>query len=295
MKKLGRILLIALNVVIIGYIAYGTYYYFAQTGMIFPAEQALLPADGVREQYPEIREFWPEADGDRVEAWYLPPTGGWPGLSRNPDIADSAPASGVAGLQAPLLVVAHGNKNVIDDWPEQLDVPREAGWGVLLVEYPGFGRSPGVPGQRAITALYAAAYDSVLAWGVADTSRVVAVGRSLGGGVACAFSQVRETDALILISTFTSVRSFAADYGLPGFLVAHPFDNEAVLREYSHPVLLIHSTDDTVVPYDHALALTAACATDTLITRHNDGHDTLQGHYDEFWREAGMAFLRTIR
>ncbi|MCB2212509.1 hypothetical protein KQI52_10395 [bacterium] len=286
MKNLGHILLIALNVAIIGYIAYGVYYYFAQTGMIFPAEQALLPT-GVREQYPEIRAFWPEADGDRVEAWYLPPVVDEPALDViDPDREPIFPA--------PLLVVAHGNKNVIDDWPEQLDVPRAAGWGVLLVEYPGYGRSPGTPSQRVITALYAAAYDSVLAWGVADTSRVVAVGRSLGGGVACAFSQVRETDALILISTFTSVRSFAADYGLPGFLVAHPFDNEAVLREYSHPVLLIHSDDDTVVPYDHALALTAASATDTLITRHNDGHDTLQGFYDEFWRETGMPFLGEV-
>lgn len=281
-----RVFIFVLAIAIVGYVAYGAFYYVSQDGIIFPAEDAPT-YEGVREAYPEIREFWPEADGVRVEAWYLRP------LFHDSPLDEYDPAEDTRG-PAPLLVVAHGNATLIDLWPQQVDVVREAGWGVLLVEFPGYGRSPGQPGEDIITKLTVAAFDSVVAWGVADTSRVVGVGRSLGAGVIADFALERNTDALILVSSFTSVRAFAKDYWLPGFLVKHPFDVEAVLRAYDKPVMLVHATDDTKVPYSHSVRLSEVCATDTLVTRDTDGHDTLQGHWNEFWRETGLAFLARV-
>jgi uncharacterized protein len=285
--KLKKTLITTLTVLVACYIAYATIYYFAQTAMIFQAEKAneKMMVYSVHDQYPGIRVFWPEADGQTVEAWYLPPVYYDPILDEYiPEIHDRGPA--------PLMVVGHGNAALIDDWPGQLTEVREAGMGVLLVEYPGYGRSSGTPGQKIITQLFAAAFDSVVSWSVADTNKVVALGRSLGGGVACAFAADHKTEALILVSTFTSVRSFSTDYGLPGFIVKHPFDNEAVLRVYDKPVLLVHATGDWKIPYKHAIALSEVSQTDTLITRENDGHDTLQGHWREFWDETGLPFLR---
>ncbi len=283
--NIRRTVVYTVAVIALVYVAYGIFYYFAQTGMIFQASKAPTH-EGVREAYPAIREFWPEADGVRVEAWYLPPIFDDTPLDvYDPAIHNRDPA--------PMLIISHGNATLIDLWPSQVGPVREAGFGVLLVEYPGYGRSPGKPGQAIITKLFAAAFDTVVAWGVADTSRVVVMGRSLGGGVACQFVAGHETEALILISTFTSVRDFSTDYLLPGFVVRHPFDNEAVLREYDKPVMLVHATDDWKVPYDHAVRLSEASLTDTLIT-HNDGeHDMLQGQWPEFWRDTGLEFITT--
>jgi hypothetical protein len=45
----------------------------------------------------------------------------------------------------PLVIFAHGNTALIDDWLTALDGFRQRGVGVLLVEYPGYGRSTGTP------------------------------------------------------------------------------------------------------------------------------------------------------
>src|SRR5262245_61077849 len=69
---------------------------------------------------------WIEVPGARVEAWYLPPLG---------------IAAGPAGA----VVFAHGNGETIDAWPRELENFRALGLGVLLIEYPGYGRSSGEP------------------------------------------------------------------------------------------------------------------------------------------------------
>jgi uncharacterized protein len=52
----------------------------------------------------------------------------------------------------PLVIFAHGNGEVIDYWTEALDGFRERNVGVLLVEYPGYGRSGGTPSEGSIGA-----------------------------------------------------------------------------------------------------------------------------------------------
>ena len=69
-----------------------------------------------------MEQIWLNTSFGRVEAWYLP-------------AIEPAPE------RAPLLLFAHGNGELIDYWPEEFDEPRRWGAGVLLVEYPGYGRS----------------------------------------------------------------------------------------------------------------------------------------------------------
>ena len=54
----------------------------------------------------------------------------------------------------------------------------------------------------------------------------------------------RPSAALVLMSTFTSVRAMAARYYLPGILVSDPFDTLAVVEHYPNPILLIHGSQD---------------------------------------------------
>ena len=79
---------------------------------------------------------------------------------------------------------AHGNAELIDYWPEEFDEPRRWGAGVLLVEYPGYGRSDGAPSQDSITESMLAAYDWARQHADVDASRIIPYGRSLGGGAA---------------------------------------------------------------------------------------------------------------
>ena len=171
-----------------------------------------------------------------TEAWYLP--------------AGSGPA--------PVLLFAHGNAELIDDWAPVLAPLRDWGLALMLVEYPGYGRSRGSPSQHSITAAMRAAADWLIARPEIDAKRMVGYGRSLGGGAICALAGERELSAIVLESSFTRVADLARRFGLFGPLIRDPFDNVAQLRQFAGPVLILHGRADTLIPPDHARGLQAA-------------------------------------
>ena len=147
------------------------------------------------------------------------------------------------------------------------------GVGVLLLEYPGYGRSEGVPTQRSITEAAVRAFDRLVALPEVDPARVIGLGRSLGGGVVCSLARERELAALVLQSSFTRTAAFAGRFLFPPFLVRDPFDNLQVVRQFRGPVLVVHGTEDEVVPYQHGERLSEAASRGTLVSypcAHND-------------------------
>lgn len=207
----------------------------------------------------------------RSVAWFMPP------LRRRP------------GERRPLVVFFHGNGEVIDYLPEQAEGFRGMGVGVLLVEYPGFGRSPGKPGEESITETAVAAYDAVLRREEVDPLRVVLFGRSLGGGAACALAARRPSAALILQSTFSSTRALARSFLVPGFLVRDVFDNGALLAAYRQPVLLFHGSRDATIPPEHSRRLQRLAPHARLVEFDCD-HNDFPPDWHEFYRVIA-AFL----
>jgi hypothetical protein len=210
----------------------------AQRAVLFPGSFG-VPGAGADPARYGGRAVWLEHAGGRSEAWLLP-------------------GARAAGEPAPLLVYAHGNGELIDPWAGEFETPRGWGVSVLLVEYPGYGRSPGRPAQASVEAAMSAAYDWAAAEPGVDPRRIVAFGRSLGGGAACALARERAVAALVLESTFSSVRELARGLGFPAFLVRDPFDNLAVVRGFSGPVLLLHGERDASIPPAHAESLQRA-------------------------------------
>ena len=206
------------------------------------------------------------------EAWFMPP------LKRE------------MGERRPLVIFFHGNGEVIDYLPEQAEGFRELGAGVLLVEYPGFGRSTGEPSEKSITGTAVAAYDAVLKREEVDPERIVIFGRSLGGGAACALAARRPSAALILQSTFTSTRPFARNYLAPGFLIRDAFDNSKVVSRYRQPILLFHGSSDTIVPAEHSRML-QQLAPHARLVEFPCGHNDFPPDWREFYRLIAV-FLR---
>jgi hypothetical protein len=170
-------------------------------------------------------------------------------------------------------VYAHGNGELIDHWLHEFEALRARGISVLLVEYPGYGRSSGIPSERSITGAFTAAYDWAAAQPHVDARRIIGHGRSLGGGAICALARERALAALVLESTFTSIREQVRRYGVPGFLVRDPFDNLARVREFEGPVLVLHGERDTSIPVDQGRALHGAARASelhVLACGHND-------------------------
>ena len=87
------------------------------------------------------------------------------------------------------------------------------------------------------------------------------------------------------MSCFTSVRSFAIRYLAPSFLIRDPFDNLAVVRDYSGPVLVIHGRIDEIIPFGHGKALHAAARNGKMIA-YEAGHNDCPPDWAVFWRDV---------
>jgi len=211
-------------------------------GAAFAAQRALLfprpGLAGVPSRPPDVVQVWLATSAGRVEAWYLPPR--------------------TAETRAPVVIYFHGNAELIDFLPADFDEPRSWGLGVLLVEFPGYGRSEGAPSQASITLTALAAFDWTQQQAYVDPARVVAYGRSLGGAAATILASSRNSTALVLESTFTSVRRFAHGLLVPEFIVRDPFDSLSLLATYRGPALILHGERDEIVPFDHGQQLARA-------------------------------------
>lgn len=256
------------------YIAYCGLLFLLQRRLMFP--RGMIPAptsSGPR--MPGLEKIWLNIESGRVEAWYVPP------------------AAGASAGPAPAVIFGHGNGELIDFWPEELSGFTRLGLALLLVEYPGYGRSAGSPSQKSITETFVSAYDVLSSRPDVDPSRIVLFGRSLGGGAVCALAAARPSAALILMSAFTSARSFAKRYLAPSFLVRDPFDNLAVIKNYTKPVLILHGRSDTVIPFSHGIELYKAAKHGKLIP-YEAGHNDCPPDWKVFWQQI-RSFLHGIK
>jgi uncharacterized protein len=155
---------------------------------------------------------------------------------------------------APALLYLHGNDLNIAGNIEHVVPLRRMGFSVLLVDYRGYGKSGG--GFPSESQVYE---DAEIAWNFlirdlhADPGRTFIYGHSLGGAVAIELGRRHpEAAGLILESTFTSIPDMAnlSYWMFPAdWLLNQRFDARAKIPHLRLPVLLIHGTADTEVPY----------------------------------------------
>ncbi|HEX9627963.1 MAG TPA: alpha/beta hydrolase [Acidiferrobacterales bacterium] len=202
--------------------------YLQQPAMIFFPTRALAatPADwGLAYQDVELTA----ADGVALHGWYLPRAG-----ARR------------------VLLFFHGNAGNISHRRESIEIFHRLGLDVFIIDYRGYGRSAGRPGEAG---LYR---DADAAWKYLTTERgvreadIVVFGRSLGGAVAAELASRTRPGTLILESTFPSARAAARSvFPLLARLIVlrFGFDTAAHLQTVSCPVLVLHSPDDEIMPF----------------------------------------------
>jgi fermentation-respiration switch protein FrsA (DUF1100 family) len=259
---------------LLAYTLWCTLLFLMQRQILFPRGLISGLADS-KPNIPALEKIWLETASGKTEAWYLAPDR----ASREDRI--------------PAVIFGHGNGELIDFWPEELVRFTQMGLALMLVEYPGYGRSAGSPSEQSITDAFLAAYDNLIHKPEVDPSRVILFGRSLGGGAVCALARRRQSAALILMSTFTSVRAFTARYLAPGFLVRDPFDNLSTVQSYKNPILIIHGRHDEVIPFSHGKRLYQTAQKGTLAV-YDAGHNDCPPDWSRFWRDV-EEFLTDTR
>jgi hypothetical protein len=246
-----------------------------QRTILFPRRLVRADSDA-GEDVPGLERLSIDSPEGQVEGWFLPGDG----VSRE--------------RPGPLVIFAHGNGELIDDWPAALTPYRRLGASVLLPEFRGYGRSAGSPSQAAIAEDFIRFYDTAVGRSEVDRTRVVFHGRSLGGGAACDLAIRRRPTALILQSTFTSVRTMARRFLVPGFLVRDPFDNAQALRGLAVPTLIFHGRQDKLIPLRQAEELSRTAAGPVTFVALDGDHNAAFVDRAEIWQRI-EAFLREAR
>ena len=151
----------------------------------------------------------------------------------------------------------HGNAEALGDLEPFLRAMHSHGFAVFAFDYPGYGRSSGVPSEQAIYTATAIASSYLRDTLRIPSGNIVAYGRSLGGGPAVELAVREQLAGLVLQSAFTSVYRVMTHWPLLPF---DKFENLRKLPRVSCPVLVMQGKLDRVVPFDHGSALYEAVA-----------------------------------
>jgi hypothetical protein len=175
------------------------------------------------------------------------------------------------------IVHFHNNRDTAADAADLARALHAQGFGVLLVEYRGYGLSRGEePSEEGLYNDAEAALDRLAERGV-RAEDVVLWGTSLGTGVAAEMARRGRGAALVLVTPYTSIPdvvSAAAPFVPARLLVPSRFDTLAKSAEIRVPTLVIHGDADEIVPFAMGAQLASAIAGARLLRvaggRHGD-------------------------
>lgn len=210
-----------------------------QRSLVFVPDRSTPPP--VSDVLPGAREVsLSTVDGLTLAAWYLP-----------------APAACTS-----TVLVAPGNGGNRASRVPLAAALGDAGFGVLLLEYRGYGGNPGSPSEPGLLRDARAARAHLVDAGIPTTS-LVYLGESLGAAVAARLAAEHPPAALVLRSPFTTLADAAqAVSRVPlGPLLRDRFDVVSAVRRTTVPVAVVLGDKDSTVPPRQSRAVADAART----------------------------------
>ena len=150
------------------------------------------------------------------------------------------------------IVFFHGNGGNLSLWLDFLVELHRQSFRIVALDYRGYGKSTGTPTEDGLYRDTAALIHHFWNQLHRPNHRTIYWGRSLGGIMAAYATTVKQPDGLVLEATFPNKQSFLNHYPflkILGFFSRYRFPTIEFLRDFTRPVLVIHGSDDRVVPF----------------------------------------------
>jgi fermentation-respiration switch protein FrsA (DUF1100 family) len=189
------------------------------------------------------------------------------------------------------IVDFHNNRETVESKLDAAQPLRARGFGVLLVEYRGYGSSRGSqPSEEGLYLDAEAALDMLASRGV-GADKIILWGTSLGTGVAAEMARRGRGAELILVSPYTSIPDLVTDFvpGVPArLLLADHFDTLSKSSAIRIRTTVVHGDADEIVPFWMGEKIAEAIPGARLL-RVRGGH-----HGDLFSREGDKLLTELI-
>lgn len=171
---------------------------------------------------------------DTLNAWFIKPNENYNGIT---------------------LYFLHGNAgNIVYNYLLMEPFVKK-GFQVFMIDYSGFGFSQGKSKRKYVLTDAKDGLDYLLGRTDIKHDKLIMYGQSLGGHLAAVSgSQNQELiDGLVLEGAFTSHKDAANDRVpfLSRIFVREIYSGEKNIINLKKPLLVIHSTEDAVIPYKH--------------------------------------------
>ncbi len=220
-----------LTIAILAYILFVATLFVMQRSMIyFPDKFRPLPAQGA--QIVKVIT----ADAQSLEAWYF--------------VAKDK--------SKPVIVFFHGNAGNYSDRLFKVKGYMEAGYGVLLAEYRGYGGNLGEPSEQGFYQDGRAYIDWLLYEKGFTPKEIVIYGESIGSGTAVQMASEYDIAGLILEVPFASLLEIASrqyPFIPVKYLLKDHFMNIEKIADINTPLIILHGQKDKVIPFSSAKTL----------------------------------------
>jgi uncharacterized protein len=216
MKRGWKFFNTAASLLVVIYIAF----YFFQEKFIFQATP-LPPSHAFQFASPYQEHFIETFDGNKINALHFKST---------------APSKG-------LVIYFHGNADNLQRWGNYAIDFTELGWDILMIDYRGYGKSTGTPGEEN----YYQDAETVYQWSKVNIpfEKVVIYGRSLGSAIASNLAAKIQPVVLILETPFDRLNGAQLVYKILPF--RYTFSTSEHLQKVKCAVFVFHGTNDGVV------------------------------------------------
>lgn len=184
------------------------------------------------------------------------------------------------------ILVSHGNAEDIGYMLPFLHEMYHHGFSVLAYDYRSYGLSTGTPTERHCFADAAAVYEYLVHTLKVSPEHIIVYGRSVGAAMALELATRKPVAGIIMQSPFVSAYRVVTHFPI---FIFDQYNNLAKIKQLNIPLLIIHGTHDSIVPFWHSVKLYNA-ATNVPMKKHYwvedaDHNDVSEVAKEKYWQE----------
>jgi alpha-beta hydrolase superfamily lysophospholipase len=215
------------------------------------------------------------ADGVTIQGWFVPAQ------------PSPVPAS-TNDPAAPLTVLCfHGRRGNLSDSLDKVHLFHDIGLDVFAIDYHGFGASSGTPDENALAGDAMSAYFYAVDKRGVKPERLYIFGEDLGAAVAIDLATRVAPAGLILEGANASIlEKIEDDWPLIPwqYLLRNQFDSIKKIGDVRTRLLMFHSSDDELVPFNDARRLYAlAHEPKELVELHGSHRDAFVKSFETYY------------
>jgi fermentation-respiration switch protein FrsA (DUF1100 family) len=256
------------SIAFLTYVILGLALFFLQSKFLYyPVREVTCSPAGIGLAYEKI-DLQTE-DNLKITAWFVP--------------AENAEYT---------ILFCHGNAGNLSHRLDSINIFNELGLNCLIFDYRGYGGSQGRPSEKGTYLDVEAAWRWLTDKKNIPPGQIIIFGRSLGGSVAAYLAQGVQAKGLVLESCFTSFVDMGKKFYpyMPVRLFARfRYSTIDYIRRVRCPVMLIHSRDDEIIPFEFGQKLYDAANEPKefveIFGTHNEGFLLSGQTYEQAWSE----------